>query len=123
MHEIGFAGHFGKVCCEGEFAFGTGISEQLLHGGPGDINGGAQLGFGSGGDIIGDDIKATDEQAGGPAGTNEAGSRDADGFDGHGSTHFFFRPRMARASSGLATFEPSASMMVTARVVRVPLEA
>ncbi len=74
--------------------------------------------------VVGDDIEAAEQQAGRPAGADEAGSGDADGFD-EWPCYFVlgFSFKISRPSSGLATLVPRSSMIFTAFSTSVPLEA
>ena len=85
MDEVSFPGHLLEIRGETELALLHLRSvEQADHGGPGDIDGGPELGLRRGRHVIGDDIVAPDQESGGPARPDETRSCNADGLDGHG---------------------------------------
>src|SRR5687768_9437459 len=123
MDELGSFRHLAQIGGEGELAgLAAALGQELAHRGPGDVDGGLELRFRHGRDVMGDDVESADEETRRPACTDEAGSRDANGTDvcAHARP---LRFSMFRASSEVATLEPRSAMIFAAFSTRVPFEA
>ena len=81
MNEVSLRRHLLEIRGECEFALLGGLAQQGFERGPGGLDLRLEPLFGRGRDVIGDDIDAAEQEAGGPARADEPGPGDADGLD------------------------------------------